>query len=640
MSVDISKVKAEIKEWQRAYRRAHGRDPGKDELRKNPEMQAKYKIWQDSLKADKDKASRKSSLNDESRDDEMETTPPKSIVPKKMPVQSASTGPATPFSARKKSARKLAESPTSPSSEQPGLPKLKHAIPAPNLSASKSRTASSQSSRVIPFNSASSARHRTLPGLSQSLLDSDSDDDDNPFAAPDPASPTGSRSRRSSHLVSPSKSILRRQTSSAVSTPQSTMKSRSANLDSSPTRSSGAGLPMMTPRTKARKRMRGEEVPATPGDKRRKLGLAAADKPTTLFGEPSGRGTNRLTPENEDDDDEEIIDSPKKKSAFGVNGRVFTSMFDDTSSAVASTKDDEASLRSTPPPPPSESGDSYAPDWEDTHDSADDEPDTTVAPTNTRNKPLFSVAPGKWTQDTWDAPAPGTDLSHLRKGLAKAGAADKGKGNAPKRTRRGSQSDGDEKAKKAKEKTTLSNPFELLPPIPGEETSKPGRRYDTGEPRSKGRGKAAESSAALKKRAKELVGAEGGEEQSDGDELAEFNEVEWRPHGPLKAAPSISGFSRIPISNSQTSAPDEQAEDEHDPTENLPSELRTLLSIQSTRHEDVKADALARDVLAGRSTRGREVWGIGDVDTNDEDEDGERDDWDSEPEGWTGGVEM
>jgi hypothetical protein len=38
MSDSISKIKAEIKEWQRAYRRVHGRDPGKDELRKNPEM--------------------------------------------------------------------------------------------------------------------------------------------------------------------------------------------------------------------------------------------------------------------------------------------------------------------------------------------------------------------------------------------------------------------------------------------------------------------------------------------------------------------------------------------------------------------------------------------------------------------------
>jgi hypothetical protein len=38
MSTDIEKIKVEIKEWQRAYRRAHGRDPGKDELKKNPEM--------------------------------------------------------------------------------------------------------------------------------------------------------------------------------------------------------------------------------------------------------------------------------------------------------------------------------------------------------------------------------------------------------------------------------------------------------------------------------------------------------------------------------------------------------------------------------------------------------------------------
>ncbi|KAH7334251.1 hypothetical protein B0J17DRAFT_101143 [Rhizoctonia solani] len=283
MSTDIDKIKAEIKEWQRAYRRAHGRDPGKDELKKNPEMQAKYKLWQDSLKASKP-SSRK-------QDDEASTPPrpSRSLIPKTMPVQSASRGPTTPFSARKKQvSRKLSSS----SDDR---------VPAPDLSSAK-RGTSSQSSRVIPFNSASKSQTRIFP----SLLASDSDDD-NPFAAPDPVSP--SRPRRASPnkpLQSPSKTDLLR-------TP-SKPKPRSTSPESQP---------FLTPRTKARKRMRGEEVPATPGDKRRKLGAARSILPTQ--------------DEQDEEDEDEIVDSPKKKRATAVNGRVFTGLFDDEG-AGGSTK--------------------------------------------------------------------------------------------------------------------------------------------------------------------------------------------------------------------------------------------------------------------------------------------------------------
>jgi hypothetical protein len=314
-------------------------------------LEAKYKLWQESLRSDGGNATITSTVKQASQEGNTAVTPPKRapklLVPKQMPVQSTSTGPATPFSARKKLTRER-ESPISPPSEQPSHPnpfsqsrgKQHGTVVVPVRSASKP-TASSQSSRIIPFDSSSSARHRTFPAFPPNLLNSDSDDDDNPFAAPDPISPT--RSRRASQLITPSKSALRHQGSSAVSTPSSIMKKCSTNLELSPTRPkhlSGTALPMMTPRTKARKRMRGEEVPATPGDKRRKLGLATTDKALVVFGESSGRGMKRLTPEDEDDeDDEEIVNSPKKKSALAANGRVFTNMFDETSSAAASTRD-------------------------------------------------------------------------------------------------------------------------------------------------------------------------------------------------------------------------------------------------------------------------------------------------------------
>ncbi|CAE6470793.1 unnamed protein product [Rhizoctonia solani] len=577
MSTNIDKIKAEIKEWQRTYRRAHGRDPGKDELKKNPEMQAKYKIWQDSLKSSK--------VSSRKQDDEASTPPrpSRSLIPKTLPVQSASKGPTTPFSARKK---QVARKPSSSSDER---------VPAPDLSSAK-RGTSSQSSRVIPFNSASKSQTRIFP----SLLASDSDDD-NPFAAPDPVSPSRSR-RTSPHkpLESPSKSNLLR-------TP-SKPKPRSTSPESQP---------FLTPRTKARKRMRGEEVPATPGDKRRKLGAARSILPTQ--------------DEQDEEDEDEIVDSPKKKRATAVNGRVFTGLFDDDGAGgstkgrevrpedVSSVMDETSSLRSTPPPPPSEPDH----DWTSTQSHSDEDEDEAPT-TRPKARPVLPTL-GKWTQDTWDAPAPGTDFSHLRKGLGKP---------LPEPTKR--------KAKeKEKEKQSsglaVSNPFDLLPPMPEEQPASSKSRYDNNKSKASVKGKKG------KDKDKEPEMDDG--ESSDGNGGMDVNEIEWRPFGPLMGSQNQRSDSQTPFS-SQTQRPALASqpqllddEPEPDPAATLPSDLRSLLSLHSTHREFIRSDSLAKDILAGRSTsaRGGEVWGVGDM---EEEEEGEGDDWDSEPEGWKGGVEM
>ncbi|CAE7100762.1 unnamed protein product [Rhizoctonia solani] len=566
MSTDISQIKIEIKEWQRAYRRVHGRDPGKDELKKNPEMQAKYKIWQDSLKAPKGSSRQ--------QDDEASTPPrpSRSLIPKAMPVQSASKGPATPFSARKK---QVARKASSSSDER---------IPAPNLSSAK-RGTSSQSSRVIPFNSASKPT-RIFP----SLLASDSDED-NPFDAPDPVSP--SRSRH----ASPNKPLQSPSKSDALRTPS---KLRS---------SSPENLPFLTPRAKARKRMRGEEVPATPGDKRRKLGAA--------------RSLLTTQDEEDEEDDDEIVDSPKKKRATGANGRVFTGLFDDDAGGsvksseaggeASSVMDETASFRSTPPPPPSEPDHELTPTR--SHSDQDDEPIT--QPKSRTVLPAF----GKWTQDTWDAPAPGTDFSHLGKG---------GKPR-PEPTKQKAK----EKEKKARQlqAQAVSNPFDLLPPMPGEEPTASKPRYDS-KPKAGVKGR--------KGKDKEVDVDDG--EGSDGTDDINVNELEWRPMGPLISSQTLKSDTSPFGSQIQRPAPSQpeprdEDEPEPDPTTTLPSDLQTLLSLHSTHREFIRSDSLARDVLAGRSVpvRGGEVWGVGDM---EDEEEGEGDDWDSEPEGWKGGVEM
>jgi hypothetical protein len=419
----------------------------------------------------------------------------------------------------------------------------------------------------------------------------------------------------------------------------------------------------LTPRTKARKRMRGEEVPTTPGDKRRKLASAVTatatdtkDKvPQPLFGEP--RGTKRPSSDNDDDGDDEIMNSPRKKSAVGTNGRVFTSVFDDTAGdeetfdrdlssprkvtfafSDAETEEGGAeSLRSTPPPPPSESGDSHAPDEgeEDLSENNDNSTPPAVATSIVRGKPPNPILPGRWTQDSWDAPVAGTDLSHLRKNQF-------GKtSSAPEKAKaKGKAKPGDKTAKTDKER--LANPFELLPPIPGDEgTSKStsrGTKY--GEGRGKAKGKDAESVAALKKRAKEAEAETDGMDQGESSDVDErVVEIAWRPHGPLRSTPSAT----TPLPNNPAANDDDENDEQADPAHNLPSDLRSLLSIHSTRRDETKEEALADDVLAGRARASgvAEVWGVGDLgEWEGGERDGEEGDWESEPEGWTGGVEM
>ncbi|GAB1524534.1 hypothetical protein RhiTH_007688 [Rhizoctonia solani] len=596
MSTDISKIKAEIKEWQRAYRRAHGRDPGKDELRKNPEMQAKYKIWQDSLKVPK------TSKDIPHKQDDDGSTPPRpsrSLIPKTLPVPSVSKAPSTPFSARKKQPTRKASS----SSDD--------RIPAPNLSTAKQDT-SAQSSRVIPFNSSAKSQTRVFP----SMLASDSDDD-NPFAAPDPVSPT--RSRR----TSPTKSV------GGVSPTKPFESPSKANLRTpskpKPRSSSPSIQPFLTPRTKARKRMRGEEVPATPGDKRRKLGAV--------------RSILSTQDEEEEEDQDEIVDSPKKKRATTVNGRVFTGLFDDEGTAGGSTMGDEggggdttsfiddmSSLRSTPPPPPSEPDH----DWTSTRSHSDEDEEPPARPGTRPVLPAF----GKWTQDTWDAPAPGTDFSHLKKGFGKP---------QPEPTKQKAKGKEKGKEKEKESSQTVSNPFDLLPPLPmqDDQPSSTKSRFD-----NKSRG---DNSRSKGKKGKDKEVEMDGAESSDGE--MDVNEIEWKPYGPLMGSQTQHSDSQTqtpfgsqarPSFGSQAQAiqpPENEADEEPDLASNLPSDLRTLLSLHSTRREFLRSDSLAKDVLAGRSTSARagEVWGVGDM---EDEEEGEGDDWDSEPEGWKGVVEM
>ncbi|KAG8723388.1 hypothetical protein FRC09_003520 [Ceratobasidium sp. 395] len=134
------------------------------------------------------------------------------------------------------------------------------------------------------------------------------------------------------------------------------------------------------------------------------------------------------------------------------------------------------------------------------------------------------------------------------------------------------------KSKQDESQERVANPFELLPLIPGDDQPAP-KMPRQADKKIKGK-QEFKSAAEMKKRAKE-VAAEVEAEQNESSENVDDEELK-----------------------------------NDDPAQNLLSKLRTLLSIYSTRRDDViEAEALARDVLAGRArtTTTAEVWGVVDL---------------------------
>jgi hypothetical protein len=188
--------------------------------------------------------------------------------------------------------------------------------------------------------------------------------------------------------------------------------------------------------------------------------------------------------------------------------------------------------------------------------------------------------------------------------------------------------------------TLFSNPLSLRPPSPPPRTASSSNS-------SKAKGK-----WPSRKKAKIDVDASANEDGSDEDGENDGTAVEyrkWRVWGPPLPAQNDED-QRVELEAegdphrvyaTTTSAPDLDEAHVHEETEvDLPDEMRRLLAISSPDSQPPKEQNILKAILGGHSVAGSldargpdDIWGAGEWDGNEWE-------WESEPEGWAGDIDM
>ena len=441
-----------------------------------------------------------------------------------------------------------------------------------------------------------------------------SNDDDNPFA---PSSSSSRRISSSSTLFgSPTKSARKTVPPLTEAIVQSSKSSAAYDFAASPKKlhaliaSASAGL-RDTPRTKARKRLRGEDVLATPGDKRRKVNAEDQRHTMETF--------------DEEDDDEVLGPSPVKPSA---PGKAFRPLF---------------------------------------QDDAQPEPEPQRLFTKSAGLPLFASATSEiptqlpsarkgpiagftipTTNDPFPVPQDNTEYIPNATSTSKSNVrqATSSKKRAHADTANDASTSNPQQASLLKTHPTMLNSFGLRPPSPAPKES---RSY-----KGKGKGKWAERKKAKMDDEGDAGQADEGDAGDEQDEEANVQELDWRDwtnstkqgsqalNDDLEAD-SIWVDPATKYRKKQQEQPElDVPEVEEETVEvNLPDDMRRILVIDSPQkpkraisEEGIVRGLLNGEVIAPIEKTG-EVWGVGEAEGLDEEND-----WESEPEGWTGHVEM
>lgn len=378
-----------------------------------------------------------------------------------------------------------------------------------------------------------------------------------------------------------------------------------------------------TPRTKARKRMRGEEVEQTPGDKRRRI-----TKPPSPIPQEDEEGV---------DDDDEIMDlSPVKPPALkSGKGKVFQPVFEDdlVPSKPKPIKAPQGLFFSGPS--------KVAPIQNSTIGSSKPHPLKNERPS--RRSASISAA----TESLSTTPDPPSDTPAEGSGVESAFVG-KRKG---KRSLAETEDSASSRSSLPPESTitslrdepplppSVANPFGLRPPSPVLEQAS----------QTKGKGKWGERKKGKMDKAAVMDDDEGAEEDSTED----VKEVDWHARSGLRRTTSASQKpqsegpfeeeqeDRFRVAASQRLRAESPSAAEAETLQvDLPDEMKRVLHIESPskrRTEETIVQGLFRGELAPEKLKKQEVWGAGEFDSP---EDEEENDWDSEPEGWKGATEM
>ncbi|KAG8930470.1 hypothetical protein FRC02_004134 [Tulasnella sp. 418] len=580
-TVDFESLKRELKVWQRAFRAEHGRDINKEDLKANPAIDAKYALYRQLSKANGSKQSPPASTSNERADEPPSTPRPRRAAPKAKPAPSI-----YPKSLPESSiVSNVTSNPFSP---------VKKRI-QPNASPIKPQA----------------MRNPFLDSPQRPKSNSKSKDMSNNIFAPIPSS--------NMFGSSPNRSTLPPST-----TPSSATTSTTAYDANSPKKfrdllSSATSAFRDTPRTKARKRLRGEDVPETPGDKRRRV--VRPIRTTTLDADIQENPTV-------EEDDEESLELTPAKPAIG-KATVFRPTFDDAkpgpsapfSSLVLETKFSTGapSSKSTIKPSLGKGREAAR-----THSL----------------KNLFSkgLVASSLSEPSCSGTTDDSDAST---------SGPKGK-EAAKRQRSGVQEDREQfngPSLKEEIHPSVTNMFGLRPPSP---LSVP----------ANSKGKNSKWGDRKKTKVQQPTLEQGDDDPIEIDEPVK--ELEWKSRGALKSLDAVDpatqgqeGSSRdddavlpetddlVHLYRAKSSRPlrvSSSEEEEDDVQVDLPDEMKKVLVIDSPKKKENEKE-IALQALTGKgpgTCKGEEVWIAGETGANDDDEL----DWESEPEGWTNTVEM
>ncbi|KAG8901987.1 hypothetical protein FRC01_009697 [Tulasnella sp. 417] len=607
---NLKALKNDLKAWKNAFIEEHGREPSKDDVKANPQIAAKHKLWKELEKVSKQKEA--------SSTQAVASDPPTTPLPVRRSKPKQSSSNAQPHPSIFKHAKATVTDGTA----------LAAAASANPFSPTKRRPASKVARPLLsqaddPFVASPSSSSTTAA------------EPPNPFA-PSTSSPS-KKSRHANLFTTPVKS--RPRVSETAIVPSLAEMLMSAGEVRSSTRGEMrhgtspkklkqlASVARDTPRTKARKRMRGEEVEQTPGDKRRRI-----TKPPSPIPQENDEGV---------DDDDEIMDlSPVKPPPLkSGKGKAFQAVFeDDLMPSKAKPIKAPQGLFFSGPSKVAPSQTSLPPPAKGSSKPPKPEP-----------RPRRSTSVSAATESVSTTPDPPSDTPAEGSGIESTFIKRKGK-----RSLAETEDSASSRSSPPPESTITSlrdepplppgmaNPFGLRPPSPLLEQAS----------QSKGKGRWGER----KKGRMDKAVMEEDEDGAEDDSTEDVKEVDLRARTgfrrtasekqPSQAEGPGASFEDDPVDRFWVAAAQRPRDESPPPTEaetlqvDLPDEMKRVLHIESPskrRTEETIVDGLFKGELAPEKLKKQDVWGAGELDSlEDEDEN----DWDSEPEGWKGVVEM
>ncbi|KAG8918625.1 hypothetical protein FRC00_012259 [Tulasnella sp. 408] len=608
---NLKALKNDLKAWKNSFIEEHGREPTKDDVKANPQIAAKHKLWKELEKVSKQK--------------EASSTQP----------VTTSDSPTTPLPVRRSKSKQ------SNSNAQPQPSIFKHAKATVNDDATLAAAASANPFSPTKRRPASQAPKSLLAHAEDPFVASPSSSSATAAEPPNPFAPSTSspakKSRHANLFTTPVKSRGPRVSEPAIAPSLAEMLmsaggSRSNSRGEMRHSTSPKKLKQLvsvardTPRTKARKRMRGEEVEQTPGDKRRRI-----TKPPSPVPQESEEGL---------DDEDEIMDmSPVKPPPLkSGKGKAFQPVFEDDLM-------------------PSKSKPIKAPQGLFFSGPSKVAPSQTSAPVPAKgsSKPKTepqsrrSASVSAATESLSTTPDPPSDTPGEGSGIESTFTKRKGK-----RSLAETEDSASNRSSPPPESTITSlrdepplppgmaNPFGLRPPSPLLEQAS----------QTKGKGKWGERKKGRMDKAVMEDDEDGGEEDSAED----VKEVDLRARTGFRRTTSASqktqaegpsgSFEEDPVDRFWVAASQRPRDESPPPTEeenlqvDLPDEMKRVLHIESPskrRAEETIVHGLFKGELAPEKLKKQDVWGAGEFDSPEDDEEN---DWDSEPEGWKGAVEM